>query len=149
MYHHFSRREISAIAFSNWDLRKYRILSTKRYLTKCRHSFEFCPGNEMSQSKKYPPIVDKGEQYFMRRSVHHSLLEPLRGGRCREWPLLQVPLELYMYTFPYYNTCVLVISWSYDHTRRSLMDDGIIEIQPTNFDFSQILIVMLNWLIPN
>ena len=30
---------------------------------------------------------------------------------------------------------------------RTLMD-GIIEIRPTNFDFSQILIVMLNWLIP-
>ena len=29
------------------------------------------------------------------------------------------------------------------------MDDGIVEKRPTNFDFSQILIVMLNWLIPN
>ena len=29
-------------------------------------------------------------------------------------------------------------------SRRSLMDDGIVEIRPTNFDFSQILLVMLN-----
>ena len=34
------------------------------------------------------------------------------------------------------------------HTsRRSLTDDGIVEIRPPIFDFSQILIVMLNWLI--
>ena len=28
------------------------------------------------------------------------------------------------------------------------MNDGIVEIRPTNFDFSQIQIIMLNWLIP-
>ena len=31
-----------------------------------------------------------------------------------------------------------------DDPRRSLMDDGIVEIWPTNLDFSQLLIVMLN-----
>ena len=34
--------------------------------------------------------------------------------------------------------------WLIPLSRRSLMDDGIVEIRPTNFDFSQILIVMLN-----
>ena len=48
------------------------------------------------------------------------------------------------------NPCMHVLTLEGDilrslkRTRRALMDDGNVEIRPTNFDFSQMLIVMLN-----